>query len=299
MNLQGEGYQGHKEELEVNGFLVYFTKLQTSQKVVIYKEVSEEWLQFHFQLAGNTRTVVADLIDNIEIKPNTFTVIYERLGNCAIHFPKNCNYESFGFIVKPEYFLNSFLKDFKELRDLRRVIEMNDEYFLDQGYALLDSNTRKIIQDIKQNPFTGNLREVYIEAKLIDLIFHSIPLLRERTSQELQNTDDSKQKILEAKDYILQNQHKRISIKDVAEAVGMNQYLLKTRFKEIFGKSVVDFCIELKLERAYNEIQNTNDKITFIAYEVGYSSVGNFSNAFYNRFKIRPSALRKNLNPSD
>lgn len=293
MNLTGDGYLGHKEELDINGFLVYFTKLQTTKKIVFYKEVKEEWLQFHFQLAGKTRTIVANQIEPIEIKPNTFTIIYERLGDCAIHFPKNCNYESFGFVIQPEHFLKSFLKEFKELQNLRKVIEMNEAYFLDQQYALLDSKTRKIIREIKSNPYSGNLKEVYIEAKLIDLIFHSIPLLREKTRKGLRFTDDSKMKIIQAKEYILQNQHKRLSIKEIAHAVGLNQYVLKTKFKDAFGKSVVDFCIELKLERAYNEIQNTNNKITFIAYEVGYSSLGNFSNAFYNRFKIRPSSLRK------
>lgn len=293
MDLIGDGYTGHKEELTINGFLIYFTRMQTFEKVVIYKEVEEEWLQFHFQLAGRTRTIVADDVKEIIIKPNTFTIIYEKLGDCAIHFPKNCNYESFGFVIQPEYFLNSFLKDFKELQSLRAVIETNDEYFLDQEYALLDSKTRKIINDIKHNPFSGNLKEVFIEAKLIDLIFHSIPLLREKTKKTIQFTDASKQKIIEAKEYILKNQHKRLSIKEVANAVGLNQYFLKTKFKDAFGKSVVDFCIELKLERAYNEIQNTDNKITFIAYEVGYSSLGNFSNAFYKRYKIRPSVLRK------
>ncbi|NAY93017.1 helix-turn-helix domain-containing protein [Muricauda sp. JGD-17] len=34
-------------------------------------------------------------------------------------------------------------------------------------------------------------------------------------------------------------------------------------------------------------------KITSIAYEAGYSSVGNFSNAFYKRYGFRPSDLRK------
>lgn len=293
MDLVGDGYTGNKEELRINDFLIYFTRLQTSKKVVIYKEVEEEWLQFHFQLAGKTKTIVADDVKEIIINPNTFTIIYEKLGDCSIHFPKNCNYESFGFVIDPDYFLNSFLKDFEELQSLKAVIETNDEYFLDQEYALLDFKTRKIINDIKNNPFTGNLKEVFIEAKLIDLIFHSIPLLREKTKKAIQFTGASKQRIIEAKEYILKNQHKRLSIKEIANAVGLNQYFLKTKFKDAFGKSVVDFCIELKLERAYNEIQNTDNKITFIAYEVGYSSLGNFSNAFYKKYKIRPSTLRK------
>lgn len=293
MDLEGDGYTGNKDELTINDFLIYFTRLQTSKKVVMYKDVEEEWLQFHFQLAGKTKTIVADDAKEIIINPNTFTILYEKLGDCSIHFPKNCSYESFGFVIDPDYFLNSFLKEFEELQPLKTVIEKNDEYFLDQEYALLDSKTRKIINDIKHNPFTGNLKEVFIEAKLIDLIFHSIPLLREKTKKTIQFTDASKQKIIEAKEYILKNQHKRLSIKEVANAVGLNQYFLKTKFKDAFGKSVVDFCIQLKLERAYNEIQNTDNKITFIAYEIGYSSLGNFSNAFYKRYKIRPSMLRK------
>ncbi|MGD1945468.1 MAG: hypothetical protein ACFB0A_04170 [Croceivirga sp.] len=33
--------------------------------------------------------------------------------------------------------------------------------------------------------------------------------------------------------------------------------------------------------------------MTSIAYDIGYSSVGNFSNAFFRKFGFRPSQLRK------
>ncbi|NAY93016.1 AraC family transcriptional regulator [Muricauda sp. JGD-17] len=66
--------------------------------------------------------------------------------------------------------------------------------------------------------------------------------------------------LLEAKEFIIWNLNKKLSLKIIAREAGLNEYTLKTKFKEIFGQSVIDFFIDLKLKRAFGEIQETDKK---------------------------------------
>ncbi|WP_411031222.1 helix-turn-helix domain-containing protein [Spongiimicrobium sp. 3-5] len=295
-DIKGDGLSGKRITFQINRFSIYLTTLETTKAVVIRKGLTQNWLQFHYQLSGRTKTVKIEGQKEIHTQPNSLSIIYEKAGSCEIHFPEGCTYNSFGFTVAPDYFMNSFLKDFKELQPLRKALVAGKLFFLDEEYSRLDSRTREIIAAIRNNPYSGNLREVFIENKLIDLIFYSIPLLRQHKNALVNNGRSYDNNVLDAQQYILDNLDQRLSLKQIAKHAGLNEYTLKTKFKETFGRSVIDYCIELKLNRAYSEIQNTDKKITVIAYETGYASLGNFSNAFFKRYAIRPSEARGSKN---
>lgn len=292
IDLNGEGYHGKKVETVLDDFLIYNSSIRTSDAVEFVVNGADNWLQFHYQLSGNTNTLVVEKKEQIAIGPNSFTVLYQKQGCCKIRFPEECVYESFGFRVDPEYFVFSFLKDFKELQPIKKAIENDSLFYLDKEYASLDLKTRGIISEILENPYQGSLRDVYMKHKLIELIFYSIPVLREN-AQLIKPKPLQKENIARAKAFIESNLDKKLSLKIIAKHAGLNEFALKTGFKEEYGQSVIDFFIALRLQRAFKDIQNSDKKITAIAYETGYSSVGNFSNAFYKRYGFRPSELRR------
>ncbi|WP_420604072.1 helix-turn-helix domain-containing protein [Flagellimonas sp.] len=292
-NEEGRGYRGKRMEAELENFLIYSSSLQTSEAVEIVVEGADNWLQFHYQLSGKTNTLIVEEDRIVEIDSNSFAILYQKKGCCKIRFPDNCVYKSFGFRVDPEYFVHSFLKDFQELTPIKRAIENNNLFYLDKKYASLDVKTREIIHEILENPYQGNLYDVYVKHKLIELIFYSIPVLRENAKKLSPKKPVKRENIERAKDFIVSNLDQKLSLKIIAKHAGLNEYSLKTEFKEQFGQSVIDFFIELRLKRAFEDIQGSDKKITAIAYEAGYSSVGNFSNAFFKRYGFRPSDLRK------
>ena len=291
--LNGNGYVGEKTEIDLENFIVYNSWLETEKPLEIEVRGADDWLQFHYQLSGSTSTVLVEKGGTLKIGPNSLNVLYQKRGTCMIHFPENCNYKSFGFRVDPDYFSRSFLSDFKELSSMRKAIENENVFHRDKEYTALDLFTRKIIKSILENPYKGSLEQAFMENKIIELIFHSIPSLRQRPESATGDKAFYREKIKKARSYIEDNLDHRLSLSSVSEYVGVNQYVLKTRFKESNGQRVIEFYIDLKLKMAYDKILNTDEKITSIAYDIGYSSVGNFSNAFFRKFGFRPSQLRK------
>ncbi|WP_190809853.1 AraC family transcriptional regulator [Flagellimonas sp. S3867] len=292
-NLKGEDYHGKRVEIALENFLLYSSGLRTSEAVEFTVDGADDWLQFHYQLSGKTNTLIVEENRTIGIDSNSFAILYQKRGCCKIKFPKNCVYQSFGFRVDPKYFVHSFLKDFKELTPIKKAIENNSLFYLDKKYASLDTKTREIINEILENPYQGSLYEVYVKHKLVELIFYSIPVLRENAEKLSPEKPVKRENIEKARDFMVSNLDEKLSLKIIAKHAGLNEYTLKTEFKEQFGQSVIDFFIELRLKRAFDDIQHSDKKITAIAYETGYSSVGNFSNAFFKRYGFRPSELRK------
>ncbi|TMU54801.1 helix-turn-helix domain-containing protein [Flagellimonas algicola] len=291
--LEGKGFRGQRTEKELENFLLYNASLRTTEPVEFVVDGADNWLQFHYQLSGDTNTLIVEKEMIVPITSNSFAILYQKKGCCKIRFPKDCVYESFGFRVDPKYFVDSFLKDFKELVSVQQAINNDSLFFLDKKYAALDSKTREIIQEILNHPYQGSLSDVYVKHKLVELIFHSIPVLRENAEKLLEEKPAKREHIEDAKAFIAANLDQKLSLKVIAQHAGLNEYTLKREFKKEYGQSVIDFFIDLRLKRAFEDIQNTDKKITAIAYEAGYSSAGNFSNAFFKRYGFRPSELRK------
>ena len=109
---------------------------------------------------------------------------------------------------------------------------------------------------------------------------------------DLPEAEKQRQRMQRAERFIVEHLGEKLSIRRIAQEVGLNEFTLKKEFKKAFGFSVMDYCLHLKLHEAYDRIVKSNETITVIASELGYSEVSNFSNAFQKRFGIRPRTLR-------
>ena len=185
--FKGEGFEGEKTEIFLENYTAYNSKVVTEQEVEFQVSGAENWLQFHYQLSGRTNTFIVTEARNVVIEPNTFTVLYQKKGSCHIQFPANCLYESFGFRVDPGFFTSSFLTDFSELAGIQDAILEQKLFYLDKKYSGLDIKTREIITSIIHNPYDGTMEEAFIENKIVELIFYSIPALKKNAEKGIGN----------------------------------------------------------------------------------------------------------------
>ena len=92
----------------------------------------------------------------------------------------------------------------------------------------------------------------------------------------------------------LRNRHSEtFSIDVVAREAEMSVYHFIRTFKATFGKTPHEFLIEVRLNRAKQLLIADNCSITDICMEVGYSSLGSFSDLFSRHVGIAPSAYRR------
>ena len=103
---------------------------------------------------------------------------------------------------------------------------------------------------------------------------------------------DHYEKILMAKQIIEENLAENHSIPQLARQVGTNVQYLKKYFKQYFGKTVMNYMTEKKMEYAKELIRTGNYRIMDVARMTGYKHATHFTTAFKKHFGFIPNSLR-------
>ncbi len=179
----------------------------------------------------------------------------------------------------------------KTNQKLKNVINPQ-EYFVSGFTGNIDPLTQMALEQIINNKFTGIPKELFLEGQTIGLIanfLHSVNKENNKTDRIRPNAD----KLHHAKEILLEQMDSPPNLKELAKLTGLNTYKLKTGFKELFGMPVFKFLQGKRLEKAFELIENKNMTIQEAAWYVGYESIGSFTNAFKEKFGIRPSDINK------
>lgn len=83
-----------------------------------------------------------------------------------------------------------------------------------------------------------------------------------------------------------------LSLRDLADDVGVSAYHLCRVFRAHTGQSLHRHRDQLRLRAALNRLERDED-LTTIALDVGYSSHSHFTSAFRRAFGVAPSAVRR------
>ena len=84
-----------------------------------------------------------------------------------------------------------------------------------------------------------------------------------------------------------------LKIDDIANAMGMSRSVLYGRIKSAVGMTPIDFVRHIRIMKATEMLQNTDDTMTNIAYNVGFTDPKYFSKVFKKEMGIIPSEYRE------
>lgn len=159
-------------------------------------------------------------------------------------------------------------------------------------------NTQSKIFDYLNSNLEGVAKILFTESIILYLLFqtqkNSLVFKLDCSTCTTINKQIDEEKVSKAKEYILQNLDKNLTIPLIAKYVGTNQCYLKNWFKEFFGQTIFEFIQQNRMIKAKYLLIHTNNPITSIAQEIGYASVSSFSQTYKNYFGISPSIEQKN-----
>lgn len=85
------------------------------------------------------------------------------------------------------------------------------------------------------------------------------------------------------------------SVENLAESMGISRVQLYRKTKAILGYGVNDFINNFRLAKAQELLEKSNNNISEIAYQSGFSTPSYFSTAFKAKYGESPAAYRKNF----
>jgi len=83
-----------------------------------------------------------------------------------------------------------------------------------------------------------------------------------------------------------------LAVDAIAAALGQSRATLYRKLKQATDRSPSELIREIRLLQAHRLLEQGAGSVSEIGYAVGFRSVAHFSNAFLDRYSVRPSAIK-------
>jgi len=102
--------------------------------------------------------------------------------------------------------------------------------------------------------------------------------------------------IATAKRYIIANLDEPLRLDDVASEVKVSPFYFCKLFKSTTGMTFTEFVNRQRIERAKRRLLDPAQRVTEIAYEIGYQSLSQFNRSFHRIVGESPTRFRRRMN---
>lgn len=117
--------------------------------------------------------------------------------------------------------------------------------------------------------------------------------LEPECSSEVCFSNEASRLVEKAKNYILNNLEKHITLSMIAEHVYLNMNYFSGLFRAQTGENFIDYLTRLRVQKGVELIQSTNLKIYEIAERVGYTSPKQFTRVFKGLTGVTPEQFKE------
>ncbi len=278
---------------EVNGISLGYSLSRFTGHNIHRASNDKDRVRFHFGLKGDYRFTYRQLDQSFDLAGGHHNIMYSK-GIDLEFYNKTNVIETFG-IDFPKHLFIEFTRDADDLlKKFNDDILAGKNALLSEKWGTIDINIQKIIDDIKFNPYTGRLKNIFLLAKTLELLvvcvdnYHQIS----KTTWQHLKTRSDREKIIAARDFINDRITDPPSLTEVSKTVGLNEFKLKAGFREMFQNTLFGYLTERRLHLASQYLQNTEDTVAEIAHRMGYSSPQHFHTQFKKHVGLTPNEWR-------
>ncbi len=157
---------------------------------------------------------------------------------------------------------------------------------------------RLILSEIMNCRYRDHIKKIYLEGKILELTAICLDETLFAALEPYPVTGLSAydiEALQKARRILDDNIAAPLTIGKLARLICLNEYKLKTGFKQLFGLPVHAYIIDKRLETARLLMREKKLSITEAALMVGYSDIGRFAEKFRQKYGVNPSEYLKQL----
>ena len=156
------------------------------------------------------------------------------------------------------------------------------------GHVSLAMN--RALHELINNPLQGRFRELFTEAKILELVALQLATFKGVESPcPLQKDRDV---FHDLRCYLDTHFNDDLSLRSLSRTFGLNEFKLKRGFKTFFNTTIFDYIHEQKMLYARKLLLDNRMLVNEVSGRVGYKNPNHFSTAFKRRFGVVPTALK-------
>ena len=170
-----------------------------------------------------------------------------------------------------------------------------DPYLLIRGKSRQDIATlvERILKENRQDSYGGELMMQLLAMELLVALARG---LREEWEESLRvRTGKARELVRIARDYIIRNHDRDISVAEAASYVFLSQGYFTRAFRDETGISPMAFLMQVRVDHACKLLEQQDIKVSGVASKVGFSSPQRFNAAFRKHIGMTPMAYRRKM----
>ncbi|MEG0796769.1 MAG: AraC family transcriptional regulator [Odoribacter sp.] len=166
----------------------------------------------------------------------------------------------------------------------------SESYFF---YESISVEMKMLIQYLLDDSLPHKLEVEFAYARSWELFLHFVKkFFYQRQNQYKQIDNQLLLKLQQAKDFILSDLSSPKDIEELTRFCGMSATKLRASFKEVYGMSIYHLFQEYRMEKARELLQEGGKSVSEVAYELGYTHLGHFTQAFKQKYHYLPKNLK-------
>ncbi|MFM8345003.1 MAG: helix-turn-helix transcriptional regulator [Limnohabitans sp.] len=163
----------------------------------------------------------------------------------------------------------------------------------------IDHRVASLIADTLDSRLHGELRTVQLAGRLAELVAYAMEAMLQQ--DQVHTTDLPRLRDLDiartARERLDRDYRRPPNFRDLAHEIGTSQNKLKAVFKQAFGLTMADYCLERRVREAQQLLMEAKLTVAQIAERVGYEHQSSFTAAFRTHVGMSPREYRKHRAP--
>ena len=270
-------YRKHPQwNIEDTGMMVYHFRK---------KDPAENYFELRFCVSGNVYCNKKEV----------------ECDSCKLNTSNNCAERIETIDVMSFRFLPVHLSQYVNSRKVNETVTDEILQFMHPSsfskILPLCGRTRMVLEALLNHTYTDSLENIFINAQTQMLLLYSLECMLgdEKEVETFQckflSNDADREKIIKAREILLQHIGEPITIKELSRKVAINECYLKKGFKELYGTTIFDFYQSQRMEHARYLLYEKGLTVTEVSMMLGYSSISHFSTAFKKQTGLKPCEL--------
>lgn len=289
-------WQVKKQEIDLPDIFVGTYKINVLEEIHIQAYDPSPMPGLFFLQRGVFASRLYDQKNLHHVSSGQHSILFNPFCAEDTHMKQQSNLTIFVVLFSPDYFLRLADSDNPVMSKLAESIITNKPATFQQpGNLAITSKMQEVIGEIKNSRCRKGVWKLFLQAKVIELLTLQCAQIEEAgtsSSRSFKLSPADLSKIYLARDIITQEVINPPSLTVLARLTGLNEFKLKAGFKSVFSNSVFGYFNDYRLDLGKKQVLKNNKSLTEIAYESGYASLSNFSNAFKKKYGVSPLKIR-------
>ncbi|MGV3601369.1 MAG: helix-turn-helix transcriptional regulator [Dyadobacter fermentans] len=267
-------------------------KRKTNAAVTMVNDCPVDTVNFNFQLTGHNNIRYNGLDHHMNTKAGTHYMIYNPCNGYESDVDPASEMEVLLISLEKQFLMSCFTPG-NHLNDrFWRCLDLQKTFSGSDRALKITPQMWHVIKEIRDSKVQGPMRNLYIQSKALELIVLQFDQLRRPSDLTENISQDDVEKLHQLRAFLDANFLSNLSLSQLSRECLLNEFKVKSGFKQLFGSSVFNYLKKIRMEHAAILLRDPARTVDEVADTLGYEHAQHFSTAFKNFTGTTPSSYR-------